>query len=191
MGERIGYIRVSDKSQNTSRQEMLLEEQNCKRIYIDKASGKNTDREQLKAMMDFIREEDTVIVPSIDRLARSARDFLNIQHDLDSKGIKLISLKENLDSDTPMGKAMISIAAVFGELERSLIKSRQEEGIKAAKQNGVTFGRPKIELTKEIIEVINKWRNGNIKGVEAIKLSGLSKASFYRKVKELEGDECE
>ena len=106
----IGYIRVSSSQQNTARQHIDLSSAGITidKVYEEKASGKNTERPQLKAMLQYVREGDTVYVESFSRLARSTRDLLNIIEELNSKGVQFVSLKENVDTFTPQGKFIIS-----------------------------------------------------------------------------------
>lgn len=98
---KIGYIRVSTQEQNTIRQEVMMEQLGVEELYIDKASGKNTDRPQLKKMMEYVRRGDTVIVESISRFARNTRDLLNLMEQLSAKGVEFVSKKEAIDTTTP------------------------------------------------------------------------------------------
>ena len=102
---KIGYIRCSALDQNEARQVEMMKEQNVERVYMDKASGKNTNREQLQAMMDYIREGDIIITESISRIARNTRDLLSIVSEITEKKAEFISLKENIDTSTPQGRS--------------------------------------------------------------------------------------
>ena len=184
----IGYIRVSTEEQNESRQRVALLNYGVKEeaLYIDKKSGKNTEREQLKAMLGFIRKGDTVVTESISRIARNTKDLLNIIDQLQAKGVEFVSLKESIDTTTPQGKFMLTIFAAMATLERETILERQKEGIAIAKQKGVYKGRAKIEIDeKKLISTIKEWRAGNITAVEAQKRLNLKPNTFYRRVKEL------
>lgn len=99
----VAYVRCSTIEQNENRQLKLMEEQKVEKVFLDKASGKNTDRDGFKAMMAFVREGDTVIVESISWIARNTRDLLTIIATLTEKGVEFISLKENIDTTTPQG----------------------------------------------------------------------------------------
>ena len=110
---KVAYIRCSTSEQNTSRQERMMEEHNVEKVFIDKASGKNTDRVAFKEMMSFVRSGDTILCESISRIARNIRDLLSIISELNEKDVEFISLKENIDTTTPQGRFMLT---VFGSL---------------------------------------------------------------------------
>lgn len=124
---KVGYIRVSTVEQNEARQEVLMEQLGVERIYMDKMSGKDKDRPQLKEMMQFVREGDIVIVESISRFARNTRDFLSLIEELDEKKVVFISQKENIDTNTPTGRFMMTVFAAMAQLERDTILMRQSE----------------------------------------------------------------
>ena len=145
---KIGYIRISTTDQNTARQEVLMKELNVEQVFIDRMSGKNTDRPELKKMMGFVREGDTVIVESISRFARNTKDLLDLVEQLTTKRVEFISKKEAIDTTTPTGKFMLTVFGAVAELEREYILQRQREGIAIAKQNGVYKGRKPIEHPK-------------------------------------------
>ena len=142
---KIGYVRVSTQEQNTLRQEAMLSELGVDEIYIDKASGKNTQRPELQKMMDYVRQGDTVVVESISRFARNTRDLLELVEQLTSKNVEFISKKEAIDTSTPTGKFMLTVFGAVAELEREYILQRQREGIEIAKAQGVYTGRKPIE----------------------------------------------
>lgn len=179
---KIGYIRVSTQEQNTIRQEVMMEQLGVEELYIDKASGKNTDRPQLKKMMEYVRRGDTVIVESISRFARNTRDLLNLMEQLSAKGVEFVSKKEAIDTTTPTGKFMLTVFGAVAELEREYILQRQREGIEIAKQQGKYKGRKPLSLPG-FQEMVIRWKRGEITAVEACRRLGMSKAMFYRKVK--------
>ena len=138
----IGYARVSTVEQHEDRQIKALQDAGCSRIYVDKLSGKDTNRANLKKMIDFVRDEnDTVIVSEYSRLARSTKDLLNIIEEITAKGAVVKSLKENLDTSTPQGKLMLTVFAGLAEFERAIMLQRQKEGIAIAKEKGRYAGR--------------------------------------------------
>lgn len=182
---RVAYIRVSTKEQNTARQEESMKALGIERTFIEKISGKNTNRPQLKAMLDYVREGDTVVVESYSRLARSTSDLLNIIEELNKKGVAFISLKETVDTSTPQGKLMLTIFAGLAQFERECILQRQAEGIAIAKAEGKYRGRKPLEKPAEWDSVIKLWKDGEITAVVAQRKLGMTPATFYRKVKEL------
>lgn len=183
---KVGYIRVSTEEQNTTRQEALMKNSGIKKIFSGKESGKNAEREQLKAMLDFVREGDTVVTESISRIARNTRDLLSIVEKLTAKGVEFVSLKESIDTTTPQGRFMMTVFGAMAELDRETILQRQKEGIAIAKAEGKYQGRKPIEINQGDFKAICKsWRAGEITGVEAASRSGLKKNTFYRRVKEL------
>lgn len=143
---RIGYVRASTKEQNTARQEELMKSLGVDKVFLDKMSGKNTERPLLQEMMNFVREGDSVIVESISRFARNTKDLLELTEQLNSKRVQFISQKENIDTDTPAGKFMLTIFGAVAELEREYIRQRQREGIEIAKEEGRYKGRPAKQL---------------------------------------------
>lgn len=180
---KIGYIRVSSEEQNTVRQEVLMQELGVDEIYIDKASGKNTDRQQLNKMLSYVRRGDTVIVESISRFARNTRDLLELIEILSVKEVTFISKKEAIDTNTPTGKFMLTVFGAVAELEREYILQRQREGIAIAKQQGKYTGRKRIE-SPDFELVVAKWRAGDITAVKAMELVQMSRNTFYRRIKE-------
>jgi DNA invertase Pin-like site-specific DNA recombinase len=179
---KIGYIRISTADQNTARQEVLMKELGVEQVYIDRMSGKNTDRPELKRMMNYVREGDVVIVESISRFARNTKDLLELVEKLTAKQVEFISKKEAIDTSTPTGKFMLTVFGAVAELEREYILQRQKEGIAVAKQNGVYKGRKPIEHPK-FNEIVSLWRKGDITAVEAMKRLNMKPSTFYRKVK--------
>ncbi len=180
---KIGYVRVSTIEQNTDRQERALAELKMDKVFIEKMSGKNTNRPEFKKMLEYIREGDVIYIESISRLARSTRDLLSIVKQLEDKKVDLISLKEDIDTTTPQGRFVITIFGALSELERENILQRQREGIAVAKNKGKKFGRPVIEQPKEWDIVISQWQNKEITAVEAMKRLGMNRGTFYRRVK--------
>ena len=182
---KIGYVRASTTDQNTARQEVLMESLGVDQVYIDRVSGKNTDRPELRRMMTFVREGDTVIVESISRFARNTRDLLELVERLTAKGVEFVSKKESIDTTTPSGKFMLTIFGAVAGLEREYILQRQREGIAIARDRGIYKGRRSIERP-EFRQVVALWRKGGITAVEAMKRLDLKSSTFYRKVRQME-----
>src|SRR5437588_2389564 len=144
-GQRIGYVRVSSLDQNPDRQ---LEQTPVDRIFTDHASGKDVARPQLDALLRFVREGDTVVVHSMDRLARNLDDLRRIVQGLTQRGVRMEFVKEGLTftgEDSPMANLMLSVMGAFAEFERALIRERQREGIVLAKPRGAYRGRKKSQ----------------------------------------------
>lgn len=180
----VGYIRISTAGQNTARQEVLMRELGVEMVFIDRMSGKNTDRPELKKMMAFVRQGDTVVVESISRFARNTRDLLELVEKLTVKGVEFVSKKEAIDTTTPTGKFMLTIFGAVAELEREYILQRQAEGIAIAKEQGVYKGRQPI-VRPDFERVIALWRSGKITAVEAQRRLDMKPSTFYRRVKEM------
>ena len=182
---KVFYIRCSTVEQNEARQETMAREQNAEKVFMDKASGKNTDRAELKRMLDFVREDDVVITESISRIARNTKDLLSIVEELNKKGVGFVSLKESIDTRTPQGKFMLTVFGAMAELERETLLQRQAEGIAEAKKRGVYKGRKPIELDeKKFREMCQRWKAGEITAVSIQKAFGITAPTFYKKAKE-------
>jgi DNA invertase Pin-like site-specific DNA recombinase len=183
---RIGYVRVSTLEQKTERQETALAELGVEKVFIDKASGKTADRPELKKMMDYVRDGDTVIVESISRFARSARDFLELMEKLSEKEAAFISRKESIDTATPAGRFMLTVFAAVAELEREYLRDRQREGIEIAKKMGKYQGR-KPGIYPGFEYLLAQSRCGEITAAAAMRKLGMSKTTWYRKAREIQG----
>jgi len=130
----VAYVRVSTVEQNEDRQIEGLKKHNIDKWFTEKASAKDANRPQLKAMLDYIREGDTVFIHDFSRLARSTKDLLEIVEQLNSKNVHLVSNKENIDSSTPSGKLMLTMIGAIAEFERTNLLERQREGIAIQKK---------------------------------------------------------
>lgn len=163
IGQRIGYVRVSSFDQNRERQ---LDNVKVDKLFTESASGKNTQRPQLDALLSFVREGDTVVVHSMDRLARNLDDLRRIVQQLTKRGIKIEFVKEHLSftgEDSPMANLMLSVMGAFAEFERALIRERQREGIALAKQRGAYKGRKKSLNGEQIAEMKGRVKAGEKK----------------------------
>lgn len=179
IGQRIGYIRVSSFDQNPDRQ---LEELKVVRSFTDKASGKDTHRPELESLLAFVREGDTVVIHSMDRLARNLDDLRRVVQDLTKRGIRIEFIKECLTftgEDSPMANLMLSVMGAFAEFERSLLKERQREGITLAKQRGVYRGRKRSLNTAQISEMRCRIEAGEQKAKVARDMN-ISRETIYQ-----------
>ena len=183
---KIGYVRVSTQEQNTTRQEVLMEGLGVDQVYIDRMSGKSQDRPELKRMMNYVREGDTVIVESISRFARNTRDLLELVEQLTAKQVEFVSKKEAIDTTTPTGKFMLTVFGAVAELEREYILQRQREGIAIAKEQGIYRGRKPIERAN-FNQVVAMWNSGQITAAEAMKRLDMKSSTFYRKIRKMKG----
>ena len=159
-----------------------MAELGVEKVFIDRISGKNTDRPELKEMMGFVRNGDTVIVESISRIARNTKDLLELVELLTAKGVEFVSRKEAIDTTTPTGKFMLTVFGAVAELEREYTLQRQAEGIAIAKEQGVYKGRKPIERDG-FDEVAAIWRRGEITAAEAMRRLDMAASTFYRKVR--------
>ena len=184
----IAYIRVSTVEQNEERQIKALEKYNIDKTFMEKVSAKNTDRPQLKSLIDFAREGDTIYIHSLDRLARSTKDLLEIVDQLQNKGIHLVSNKENIDTSSATGKLMLTMIGAIAEFERANMLERQREGIEIAKAAGKFKGRKSIDYPDNWKEVYDKWKTRNITSNNAMDQLELKRNTFYKLVKKYEQD---
>ena len=180
--QRIGYVRVGSYDQNPERQ---IDNIKVNKVFIDKASGKDTHRPELDALLSFVREGDSVVVHSMDRLARNLDDLRRLVQNLTKRGVKIEFVKEGLTftgEESPMANFMLSVMGAFAEFERSLIRERQLEGIDLAKKRGVYKGRKK-SLTNELqSELKQRVANGEPKAKIA-RDYGISRETLYQYLK--------
>ena len=184
---KVAYIRVSTEEQHEARQKEAMKGFGIDKYFIEKKSGKNTtDRPQLQAMLNFVREGDTVYIHSLDRLARSTQDLLNIVEQLQAKGVELHSDKEAIDSNTPTGKLMLTMIAAINQFERENLLERQREGIAIAKEQGKYKGRKQIK-PEAWEEAYSKYKAREIKSVsELAKVLGISRPTVYKLIEQEE-----
>ena len=180
----IGYARVSKDEQNLDRQTDLLKEYGVEKIIQEKYTGIRKKRPGIEELMKIIRRNDTVVVESISRLGRSTLDILSLIQQFEKENIEFISLKENMDTSTPTGKAMLQMMGVIAELERNLLAERVKEGIKSSRKRGTVIGRPKIP--REKLDVAIRMYNSEEYSIkEIIENTGISQGSLYREINRL------
>jgi DNA invertase Pin-like site-specific DNA recombinase len=181
-GHRIGYVRVSSFDQNPERQ---LDGVSIGKLFTDKASGKDVKRPQLEALLSFVREGDTVVVHSMDRLARNLDNLRSIVQKLTARGVKIEFVKECLSftgEDSPMANLMLSVMGAFAEFERALIRERQREGIALAKVRGAYRGRRKSLSADQVTELRARAAAGEQKASLA-RAFGISRETVYQYVR--------
>jgi DNA invertase Pin-like site-specific DNA recombinase len=179
IGQRVGYIRVSTIEQNTERQ---LEGIRLDRTFTDKASGRDTKRPKLEAMLQFVREGDTVVVHSMDRVARNLDGLRRLVMGLTKRGIRVEFIKESFTftgEDSPMATLLLSVVGAFAEFERALIRERQREGIALAKERGVYRGRKHSLNAEQVMELRRRVSAGEKKAVVA-RAFGISRETLYQ-----------
>lgn len=181
-GHRIGYVRVSSLDQNPERQ---LEQVAVDRVFTDKASGKDVHRPELEQLIAFVREGDTVVVHSMDRLARNLDDLRRLVQSLTQRGVGIEFIKENLTftgEASPMANLMLSVMGAFAEFERALIRERQREGIALARKRGAYRGRKKALSPDRIAELRQRVAHGEQKAKLARDF-GISRETLYQYLK--------
>lgn len=185
-GQIVGYVRVSSIDQNLARQLEQLKHENVDKVFEDKASGATTKRPAFQQMLDYVREGDTIVVCSMDRLARNLSDLLSITTELHAKGINIKFLKENILLDASgtehaMTRLLMSMLGAVAEFERSLIRERQREGIELAKKRGAYKGRKPTDSS-----IIEKARSKIQQGIPLSKVARefeISHSTLYRHFK--------
>lgn len=182
-GKRIGYVRVSSIDQNTERQ---LEGVTLDKTFTDKASGKDTERPQLRAALDYLREGDTLLVHSMDRLARNTEDLLRIVRELNGRGVSVEFVHNQMsfsaDSENPQAHLMMTMLAAFAQFERALIRERQREGIAIAKEKGKYKGRKAALTPEQAASLRQRVAGGEPKATVARDL-GISRETLYQYLK--------
>ena len=188
-----GYARVSSKEQNEERQTVAFKDYGIdeRDIYIDKQSGKDFDREQYNILKHILRENDILVIKSIDRLGRNYNMIIdewkditkNIKADIVVIDMPLLDTTKNKDLlGTFISDLILQILSYVAEQERTFIKQRQKEGISTAMNKGIKFGRPTIEKPQNYDIVVSKWKNKEIRTKEAIEQLGLKPSTFYNMV---------
>ncbi len=183
-GFNFAYIRVSTEEQNYESQMEAMKDLEFAKVFTEKRSAKDTNRPELQNMLDYVREGDTVYVKDFSRLARSTKDLLNIIDILENKKVKLISIKEKLDTSMPAGKLMVTMLGAIYEFERANLLERQKDGIAVAKKEGKYKGRKKIKKPDNWQEIYNDWSWRKITAKKACELLKLKTNTFYNFVKE-------
>ncbi|MED3692203.1 recombinase family protein [Peribacillus butanolivorans] len=196
---KFGYIRVSSKDQNEGRQLQAMLEKwlNERDIFLDKQSGKNFNRVQYQLLKRMIRKGDVLYIHSLDRFGRNKEEILqewnditkNIQADIVVMDMPLLDTTQFKDSlGTFIADLVLQILSWMAEEERDRIRKRQREGIDVALQNGIAFGRPKVQAAEEFKETYDRWKAGEMTAVKAMAELGVKKTTFYKLVKEYEKD---
>lgn len=185
-GKNIAYIRVSTVEQNEARQKEALQPYNIDKWFIEKASGKDTNRPVLQELLEYIREDDTVYVEEFSRLGRSTADLLAIVQQIEDSGAKFVSLKENFDTKTPAGRLQMTMMAAIAEFERAMILERQREGIEIAKRAGKYKGR-KAVYVPNIGDYYQKYMTRQATKTSIAQELGISRTTLDKLFREYSG----
>lgn len=178
----IGYARVSTPDQSLDLQLDALKKAGCedRNVFTDTITGSKSKRDGLDQMLSYLRRGDVVVVWKLDRLARSLRHLVELVGDLESRGIGIKSLQENIDTETASGKLFLHIFGALAEFERELIRERTIAGLRAASERGRKGGRPKVMDEVKIQQARALYREKTIPVTEICKTLGISKGTFYR-----------
>ena len=182
---RVGYARVSTADQNLRRQIDALTGAGCIRVFEEKLSGKNAERPELWACLDYLREGDTLVVLELSRLGRSLADLLSLVSGLRKRGTGFTSLHENLDTTTPGGRLVFHVFAALAEFIRELIVEGTREGLAAARANGVRLGRPPAMTPEQIRHARALLAEPENTVASIARLLGVSRSTIYKYVPEL------
>ncbi|MED2973218.1 recombinase family protein [Fictibacillus sp. B-59209] len=194
---KFGYIRVSSKDQNEDRQLKLIKSLDIdeRDIFVEKQSGKNFQREQYQLLKRILRQGDILYIHSLDRFGRNKEDILNEWNDITKKiqadiivlDMPLLDTTKYKDSlGTFIADLVLQILSWMAEEERERIRKRQREGIDVAIKKGVSFGRPKVQISSEFEQIYYRWKKGELSAVNAMQEIGLKKTTFYKLVREYE-----
>lgn len=176
---KIGYARVSTADQNADLQRDALKAEGCERIYEDRASGKNMDRPEFKAMIAALREGDQVLVWKLDRLGRNTLELLSLFQELDEMGVSFRSVTDGIDTSGKFGRLMATFLSAIAEMERDNIRERTAAGLAAARARG-RVGGAKPKLTKTQIEQGKKMWDAGMHAKEIAGYLGVSRSTLYR-----------
>lgn len=178
---KIGYARVSTQDQNLDLQLDALKGAGCEKVFTEKASGTKTDRVELKKLLEYARSGDVIVVYKLDRLGRSTRHLIELTDELSKRGIELISIRDNIDSTTAVGKAMLRMLFVLAEMERDIIAERTRAGLQAARARGRKGGRPRKNQA-QIDKAIKLYESKQYSVKEIADMTGVSKTTLYREL---------
>lgn len=178
-----GYARVSTEEQNLNRQLDQLKEAGAEKIYKEKITGTKKDRPELKKLLDYAREGDTIIITDLTRISRSTKDLISLVEELGARGINIKSLKESwLDTTTAQGKLMFTIMAGLSQFERDLISERTKEGLKSARARGKQGGRPRVDK-RNIERALMLYDLGNVSIADICSMCKISKNTLYNYIR--------
>lgn len=176
---KVAYVRVSTAEQNEARQREALAVRGIDKWFIEKASGKNTDRPEFQKMLDWVREGDTIYIHDLSRIARSTKDLLELLDVLREKGVSLVSDKESIDTSTATGKLLVTMVAAINEFERANLLERQREGIAIAKRDGKYKGRKAVTVP-DLPRHYDRWQRREVSKAALARELGISRPTLDR-----------
>jgi DNA invertase Pin-like site-specific DNA recombinase len=177
---RVGYTRVSTVSQTLDQQNAALEAASVIKTFSDNMSGARDDRPGLAALMEYVREGDTVVVWKLDRLGRNMLHILQTVKELTDRGVTFVSITDGIDSSTPAGRMMIGVLGSLAEYERELTKERTALKRVTSRANGTRFGRPRKVKDAEHVATAKRMKADGHTGKDIAKYLGVSRATLYR-----------
>lgn len=176
---KVAYVRVSTAEQNEARQREALAVRGIDKWFIEKASGKNTDRPEFQKMLDWVREGDTIYIHDLSRIARSTKDLLDLLDVLREKGVALVSGKESIDTSTATGKLLVTMVAAINEFERANLLERQKEGIAIARREGKYKGRKAVTVP-DLPRHYDRWQRREVSKAALARELGISRPTLDR-----------
>ena len=179
-GSRIGYTRVSTVAQTLDQQDEALAAAGVTKTFSDTLSGARDDRPGLSALLDYVREGDTVVVWKLDRLGRNTLHVLETVKALTERSVRLVSTTDGIDSSTAAGRMVIGVLASMAEFERELVKERTALKRETSRANGTRFGRPRKVDDGEHIATARRMKADGHTGKDIAKYLGVSRATLYR-----------
>ena len=177
-----GYCRVSTEEQVLDRQLESLKKYNCDEIFMEKITGTKANRPELNKLKEKVREEDIVVIESLSRLGRSTKNLLELVEYFKGKKVKLISTKENIDTESATGQLLLTVLSAISQFERDLTVERTKEGLLAARARGRKGGRPKSD-EKALNKAIKLYQSKEYSIKEIVSMTGISQSTIYRNIK--------
>jgi DNA invertase Pin-like site-specific DNA recombinase len=178
----VGYARVSTQDQNLQLQIDQLEKYGCERIFQEKITTRKKERPQLEEMLKILRKGDKVVVYKLDRISRSTKHLIELSEHFENEGVQFVSIQDNIDTTTPMGRFFFRVMASISELERDIISERTRSGLESARKRGRNGGRPPVQ-SKKIDTALKMYHSKEYSIKEIVDATGVSQATLYRRIK--------
>lgn len=186
----LGYARVSTQDQNLDMQIDALKKYGCERIFQEKITGTKKERPQLDELLKLLRAGDKLVIYKLDRISRSTKHLIELSERFESEGVQFVSIQDNIDTSSPMGRFFFRVMASISELERDIISERTKAGLSSARARGRNGGRPKAK--KENVKTALKMYNSKDYSIsEIVKATGISQATLYRYINQEKGEKKE